>query len=82
MFELRHLQVFREVARLGSLSAAGESLSYSQPAVSQQMAALERRAGVPLLERTTRGVRLTARARRCSVAPRRSSPNRRLRSAS
>jgi len=59
MFELRHLQVFREVARLGSLSAAAELLAYTQPAVSQQMAALERRAGMPLLERTTRGVRLT-----------------------
>ncbi len=59
MFELRHLQVFREVARLGSLSAAAESLAYTQPAVSQQMAALERRAGITLLNRTTRGVRLT-----------------------
>lgn len=59
MFELRHLQVFREVARLGSLSAAAELLAYTQPAVSQQMAALERRAGLPLLDRTTRGVRIT-----------------------
>jgi DNA-binding transcriptional LysR family regulator len=59
MFELRHLQVFREVARLGSLSAAAESLAYTQPAVSQQMSALERRAGMALLDRTTRGVRLT-----------------------
>jgi DNA-binding transcriptional LysR family regulator len=59
MFELRHLQVFREVARLGSMSAAAEVLAYTQPAVSQQMAALERRAGMPLLDRTTRGVRLT-----------------------
>jgi len=59
MFELRHLRVFREVARLGSLSAAAESLTYTQPAVSQQMAALERRAGMPLLDRSTRGVRLT-----------------------
>jgi DNA-binding transcriptional LysR family regulator len=59
MFELRHLQVFREVARLGSLSAAAESLAYTQPAVSQQMAALERHAGMALLDRTTRGVRLT-----------------------
>ncbi|HEY3947140.1 MAG TPA: LysR substrate-binding domain-containing protein [Solirubrobacteraceae bacterium] len=60
MFELRHLQVFHEVARLGSLSAAAESLAYTQPAVSQQMAALERRAEMSLLDRTTRGVRLTA----------------------
>jgi DNA-binding transcriptional LysR family regulator len=59
MFELRHLRVFGEVARLGSLSAAADSLAYTQPAVSQQMAALERSAGMPLLERTTRGVRLT-----------------------
>jgi DNA-binding transcriptional LysR family regulator len=59
MFELRHLQVFAEVARLGSLSAAAETLAYTQPAVSQQMAALERRAGMTLLHRTTRGVRLT-----------------------
>lgn len=59
MFELRHLRVLREVARLGSLSAAADSLDYTQPAVSQQMAALERRAGMPLLDRTTRGVRLT-----------------------
>jgi DNA-binding transcriptional LysR family regulator len=59
MFELRHLRVFREVARLGSLSAAAEFLAYTQPAVSQQMAALERRASMALLERTTRGVRLT-----------------------
>jgi DNA-binding transcriptional LysR family regulator len=59
MFDLRHLRVLREAARLGSLSAAAESLDYTQPAVSQQMAALERRAGMPLLDRTTRGVRLT-----------------------
>jgi DNA-binding transcriptional LysR family regulator len=59
MFQLRHLEVFREVARLGSLSAAAELLTYTQPAVSQQMAALERSAGMPLLNRTTRGVRLT-----------------------
>jgi DNA-binding transcriptional LysR family regulator len=59
MLEIRHLNAFREVARLGSLSAAAESLAYTQPAVSQQMAALERRAGMPLLDRTTRGVRLT-----------------------
>ncbi len=59
MFELRHLAVFREVARLGSLSAAAAALGYTQPAVSQQMALLERRARMPLLERTSRGVRLT-----------------------
>ena len=42
MFELRHLHVLREVARLGSLSAAAESLAYTQPAVSQHLAVLRR----------------------------------------
>jgi DNA-binding transcriptional LysR family regulator len=59
MLELRHLRTFDEVARLGSLSAAAESLAYTQPAVSQQMAALERQAGMALLDRTSRGVRPT-----------------------
>lgn len=59
MFEIRHLRVFKEVASRGSLSAAAEALAYTQPAVSQQMMALEREAGTPLLDRTTRGVRLT-----------------------
>src|SRR5215212_8324305 len=59
MFELRHLRVFKEVAERGSFSAAAEELSYSQPAVSQQVAALERAAGTKLVDRTSRGIRLT-----------------------
>jgi DNA-binding transcriptional LysR family regulator len=59
MFELRHLRVLREVAARGSFSAAAEALAYTQPAVSQQIALLERQAGVKLLDRTPRGVRLT-----------------------
>ena len=53
------LRVFREVVRRGSLSAAAEALSFTQPAVSRQIAALEREAGAQLLERTPRGIRLT-----------------------
>jgi DNA-binding transcriptional LysR family regulator len=53
------LRVFREVVRCGSLSAAAEALSFTQPAVSRQIAALEREAGAQLLERTPRGIRLT-----------------------
>jgi DNA-binding transcriptional LysR family regulator len=49
-----------EVAHRGSLSAAAEALSYSQSAVSQQIAALEAEAGLTLLERRPRGVGLTA----------------------
>ena len=39
--------------------AAAESLAYTQSAVSQQIAALEREAGTKLVERTARGVHLT-----------------------
>jgi DNA-binding transcriptional LysR family regulator len=43
----------------GSFSAAADALSFSQPAVSKQIAALEAQAGTQLLERTPRGVTLT-----------------------
>ena len=55
----RRVLVFREVARAGSLSAAARVLGWTQPAVSQQLAALERAAGQPLVVRGPRGVRLT-----------------------
>ncbi|WP_330273966.1 LysR family transcriptional regulator [Lentzea sp. NBC_00516] len=57
------LRVFREVAERGSLTAAAAALGYTQSAVSRQIAALERSAGVPLLERRHDGVRLTAAGR-------------------
>jgi DNA-binding transcriptional LysR family regulator len=47
----RRLLTFREVARQGSFSRAGEALALTQPAVSQQVSALERQLGVRLLER-------------------------------
>jgi len=59
MLDVRRLKVLREVASLGSFSAAAEQLGYSQPAVSQQITALERETGSTLLERGARGVRLT-----------------------
>ena len=43
----------------GSFSAAADALAYTQSAVSQQIAALEREAGTTLVERNARGVRLT-----------------------
>ncbi|MEV4423499.1 LysR family transcriptional regulator [Patulibacter sp. NPDC049589] len=58
MIDVRRVRVLREVARRGSFSAAAEALGYTQSAVSQQIAALEREVGVPLLERH-RGVRPT-----------------------
>lgn len=59
MLDVRRLRVLKEVAAKGSFSAAAESLAYTQSAVSQQIAALEREAGMQLLERTARGVHLT-----------------------
>jgi DNA-binding transcriptional LysR family regulator len=59
MLDVRRLRVLREVAAQGSFSAAAEALSYTQSAVSQQIAALEREAGSQLVERSARGVTLT-----------------------
>src|SRR3954467_11070877 len=59
MLDVRRMRVLREVAVRGSFSAAAEALSFTQSAVSQQIAALEREAGTVLVQRNARGVRLT-----------------------
>ncbi|MGC0411557.1 molybdate transport repressor ModE-like protein [Streptomyces sp. SAI-195] len=59
MIEARHLRVLRAVASTGSFSAAARGLGCTQPAVSQQMKALESSVGTPLLVRTGREMRLT-----------------------
>lgn len=59
MLDVRRLIVLREIAATGSVSAAAQSLSFTPSAISQQIAALERETGVPLLERDGRGIRLT-----------------------
>ncbi|GAA0483812.1 LysR family transcriptional regulator [Streptomyces sp. NPDC046215] len=59
MIEARHLRVLRAVAATGSFSAAARELGCTQPAVSQQMKALEQSTGTPLLIRTGREMRLT-----------------------
>jgi len=59
MIDPRRVLTFREVARLGSFSRAAEALSLTQPAVSQQVAGLERQAGARLLERGPGGLSLT-----------------------
>jgi DNA-binding transcriptional LysR family regulator len=60
MLNVTRLKILREVAYRGSLSAAAEALSYTQSAVSQQIATLEAETGMALLERHPRGVSLTA----------------------
>ncbi|WP_424189709.1 LysR family transcriptional regulator [Actinokineospora sp. G85] len=63
MLDVRRMQVLRAVVTSGSVTAAAANLSCTPSAVSQQVAALEREAGLPLLERVGRGVRPTAAGR-------------------
>lgn len=63
MLDVRRMQVLRAVVTTGSITAAATNLGYTPSAVSQQIAALERQAGTPLLERIGRGVRPTAAGR-------------------
>ena len=60
MLDVKRLRILREVSTQGSFSAAAEALYLSQSAVSQQVATLEREVGMPLLERTSNGPKLTA----------------------
>ena len=57
--DARRVLIFRDVARAGSISAAARALGWTQPAVSQHLARLERDAGAPLLLRGPGGVTLT-----------------------
>ena len=59
MLDIRRMKVLREVSAQGSFSAAAEALNFTQSAVSQHVAALERETGTQLVERLPRGVRLT-----------------------
>ncbi len=59
VFDSRHIRTFHEVVRAGSYSAAARELGYTQPAITQQMKALERTVGSPLFIRVGRGMRLT-----------------------
>jgi DNA-binding transcriptional LysR family regulator len=59
MLDVRQLRVLKAVSEHGSFSAAAEVLSYTQPAISQQIAALEKQAGTTLVDRGSRGVTLT-----------------------
>jgi DNA-binding transcriptional LysR family regulator len=59
MLELRRLRLLRELHERGTIAAVADALNFTPSAVSQQLAMLEREAGVALLERSGRGVRLT-----------------------
>ena len=57
--DLRSLNIFIEVAELGSFTRAGEKLGYSQPTISFQIKQLEKELGVPLFDRIGHTVSLT-----------------------
>ncbi|MFF0435329.1 LysR substrate-binding domain-containing protein [Streptomyces sp. NPDC004327] len=59
MLDVRRLRLLRELALRGTIAAVADALSFTPSAVSQQLGTLEREAGVALLERSGRGVRLT-----------------------
>ncbi|MGH3680630.1 MAG: LysR family transcriptional regulator [Natronosporangium sp.] len=61
--ETQLLEVFRTVARLGSISAAARGMRYTQSAVSRQIAVLEAEVGVRVFDRLSRGVALTEEGR-------------------
>ena len=59
MLNVTRIGVLREVGRHGSFSGAAESLGYTQPAVSRQVATLEAETGTVLVKRAASGARLT-----------------------
>ncbi|MEV0157172.1 LysR family transcriptional regulator [Micromonospora sp. NPDC050686] len=60
MLDVRRLVLLRDLAHLGTIAAVADAHAYTPSAVSQQLAALQRQAGVPLLARAGRRVTLTA----------------------
>ncbi|HEU5442915.1 MAG TPA: LysR family transcriptional regulator [Steroidobacteraceae bacterium] len=63
---LRHLHAFREVAQLGSISAAARSVHLTQPAVTQAIAQIEDHFGALLFTRSSTGMQLTAAGEICT----------------
>ncbi|PRY61980.1 MULTISPECIES: LysR family transcriptional regulator [Glycomyces] len=64
MLDVRRLRLLYEFAAQGSISATAVATGQTASAVSQQLAALEKEAGVALLERTARSAQLTDAGRR------------------
>src|SRR5262249_42780904 len=58
--QFRQLRYFVKIVEAGSFSKAASIVHIAQPALSQQVAELEERLGVTLLQRSARGVRPTA----------------------
>lgn len=67
MFDLFRLRLLAELSRRGTMTAVASAYRMTSSAVSQQLATLEREAGVALLERVGRGVKLTPEGARLSI---------------
>lgn len=63
---LRHLHAFREVAQLGSISAAARAVHLTQPAVTQAIAQIEEHFGARLFSRSSTGMQPTAAGEVCA----------------
>lgn len=61
--DVRRLELLRELAERGSITAVAAATNRTSSAVSQQLKVLEREAGIPLTERRGRGVVLTGAGR-------------------
>ncbi|MEV0583237.1 LysR family transcriptional regulator [Nonomuraea sp. NPDC050310] len=61
--DLDSLKLLVDVGELGSVGQAARAAGVAQPSASKRLAQLERRLGLPLLERTPRGSTLTAEGR-------------------
>ncbi|HEY3866758.1 MAG TPA: LysR family transcriptional regulator [Actinocrinis sp.] len=59
MLDLRRLEILHRFAARGTIAATASDLGYSPSAISQQLATLEREAGVALIERTAQSASLT-----------------------
>ena len=67
MLDTHRLRLLKEFAERGTIAATAAALGYTPSAVSQQLAALEREAGVALLDRTARTAELTDAGRRLAA---------------
>ena len=79
MYDLRRLRSLCAIAEHGSLTAAADALTFTQPAVSQHLAALEAEVGAALVTRSRGGAELTAAGRLLVDTPARRSTGSRWR---